>query len=84
SYQISTNPFTSSITLNFNSNYLKDLDRIKIYSAAGKVIKNFLPKPVIRWDGKDNKGNEVPAGVYFVSFEKSGNRHSEKILRLGH
>lgn len=84
SYKISANPFTSSITINFNSNYLKDLDRIKIYSAAGKVIKNFLPKPVIRWDGKDNKGNEVPAGVYFVSFEKSGNRHSEKILRLGH
>lgn len=83
-YRISSNPFTTSITINFNSDYLTDLEQIEIYSATGVEIKNFLPKPVIRWNGKDIKGNDVPIGVYFINFKKSRFKHCEKILRFKH
>ena len=58
---------------------------IHIYDAAGRLVKSFkhamldaLSPKQISWDGTDNTGMPVKAGVYFVVF---GNR-SSKVLHL--
>jgi len=42
---------------------------------------SVLPTDVI-WDGSDDIGRRVPAGVYFVRFEVSGEKKTEKAILL--
>ncbi len=52
---------------------------LKIYDITGRVVRSFdalpyAPSPVqISWDGTDNRGVHLPAGVYFVKI------HSDEI-----
>lgn len=39
--------------------------------------------PRFSWDGRDNDGRAVPAGVYIAAFEADGVRTTKKILFLG-
>ena len=39
--------------------------------------------PRFAWDGRDNNGRPVPAGVYIAAFEADGVRTTKKILFLG-
>lgn len=48
---------------------------IEIYNAAGRLVKDFpntmrnaLSPMHITWDGKDNSGQYLPNGVYFLRF----------------
>jgi hypothetical protein len=54
---------------------IRDTD-IKILSVNGKLIKEFTTPGgrVALWDGRDEFGNLVPSGVYFiVAFDQEGN-----------
>jgi len=49
---------------------------IKIYNSSGRLIKSFSPisshltSPYsLTWDGRDNSGKKVDAGIYFVNSE---------------
>ncbi len=62
---------------------------LKIYDSSGRIVKSFnlasdlLPlASVVTWDGTDNFGKQVPAGVYFVKLENSTNWASKKIVKL--
>ena len=62
---------------------------IKIYDAAGRLVKNFtvpsaysLVPTSIRWDGSDQSGSVLPAGVYFVHLEAGDAIVSQKIVKL--
>jgi hypothetical protein len=46
---------------------------MKIYDSAGRLVKSFIPEssilnqePVVKWDGTDDNGTELPAGVYLL------------------
>ncbi len=71
------NPFPSEtdFTFNLTGAHLPDNLTIKIYTVAGRLIRS-IEVPVsslrfgfnrVRWDGRDNDGNEVANGVYFYS-----------------
>lgn len=77
------NPFAheTEFTFNLTGADIPDDLTIKIYTVAGRLIRT-IEVPVsslrygfnrIRWDGRDNDGNEVANGVYFYSMVlKSG------------
>ncbi|MGQ9665138.1 MAG: M20/M25/M40 family metallo-hydrolase [bacterium] len=47
---------------------------IEIYNVLGRVVRNLpVLDNIAIWDGVDNKGNLLPAGIYFVT-AKSNNR----------
>ena len=64
---------------------------INIYNVAGRRVRHyppasfyegFAPDPVV-WDGKDNKGNEVPQGIYFARLTVGDDvRETRKIVLL--
>ncbi len=81
-YKILPNPFRSTITFTFNLNCLRDLIGVKIYNVAGRLIKKFPPQSRIHWEGRDEMGNEMPSGLYFLVLERGRARISRKILRL--
>ncbi|HEX7321164.1 MAG TPA: C25 family cysteine peptidase [bacterium] len=65
------------------------LPYIKIFDAAGRLVKSFklpatysiLPANVI-WDGSDDMGRRVPAGVYFIQLDAAEEKCTEKTIFL--
>jgi hypothetical protein len=60
---------------------------IRIYDISGRMVRRLaipnseFPIPSYEWDGKDDAGNHVTAGVYFLKV-KSGERTAVKKLSL--
>ncbi len=64
---------------------------IDIFNVAGQRVRHyptksfyegFAPDPVV-WDGKDNKGNNVPQGIYFARLAVGDDvRETRKIILL--
>jgi hypothetical protein len=62
---------------------------LKIYDASGRVVKSFarLTPDAVRitqivWDGSDDLGRLVPAGVYFVKLEAGDKAAVQKAVLL--
>jgi len=58
---------------------------INFYNVAGQRLKGFASKTerpgyqVITWDGRDDKGQKVPSGVYLISLENNSDRATAKL-----
>lgn len=90
------NPFTSSTYFTFNMLGTKKPEeiRIKIFTIAGRLIKNLeIPTEQLKfgfnkfyWDGKDEDGDEIGNGVYFykIIIKEDGEVRSEtkKIAKI--
>jgi hypothetical protein len=62
---------------------------LKIFDVGGRVVKSFNLESCIMnhesaifWDGKDDSGRRLPAGVYFVRLEAGDYRQIEKAILL--
>jgi hypothetical protein len=59
---------------------------IKIYDVGGRVIRTLrvhnLQSPIteVTWDGEDNKGMQVPTGIYFCRFSTHEVNLIEKLI----
>lgn len=75
-YQNYPNPFNNSTNILFELDTSSEIE-IKIYNLIGKEVRTLTKayfdkgKHLINWDGKDYKGGEMPAGVYFVKLSTS-------------
>jgi len=65
------NPFNPSTNIKFALNEFSNVS-IKIYNILGKEVKLLLNENLptgehtVQWNGKDDKGNYLPGGVYFI------------------
>jgi len=62
---------------------------LKIFDVSGRVVKSFNLESCIMnhesaifWDGKDDSGRKLPAGVYFVRLEAGDFKQVEKAILL--
>jgi outer membrane protein assembly factor BamB len=59
--------------------------RLEIYDVAGRHVRTLLDAPLaagehrVAWDGRDARGREVGAGIYFVRLEAEGVRRHGRI-----
>ncbi len=61
------NPFTSSTT--FELNYeAKTIDPLRIYNIKGQLVRRLSTEyqRTLVWDGKDDRGDDLPSGLYLV------------------
>jgi len=71
------NPFNPVTNIRFSIPQETKVN-IKVYSVLGKEITQLINETrisgeyEISWNGTDNKGNDVPSGIYFISM-KAGN-----------
>jgi hypothetical protein len=86
-YQNFPNPFNPSTNIKFSLIEIEDVS-IRVYNILGKEIKLLLDKNLpageytIQWDGKDDKGNIVPVGVYFIQMKADNYQHTIKSVLL--
>ncbi|MFN0152538.1 MAG: T9SS type A sorting domain-containing protein [bacterium] len=85
----SPNPFRSETTI-LMSRPASSNESIRIYDLSGRIVRDFDDRvwalgglnPVVDWDGRDNRGRDVPPGVYLLRMETSGADGATKITRL--
>ncbi len=89
SLALTSNPGVKSITLNYAiSQGVRDA-YIKIYDAAGKLVKSYDVSAEshsvhhrIVWYAIDETGTRVPAGVYFIHLKAGDYKKTEKAVLL--
>jgi hypothetical protein len=81
---IHPNPFNQTTNITFSA-LPNSITTMVIFDAAGRVVKshtwqqNRLVNQVI-WDGKDNRGERLSAGIYFVRVKSQTNEQWGKII----
>lgn len=67
------NPFRYQTTFIIQDLTTKE-HNLQIYDISGKLVKSFnIFRSSVIWEGKDNYGRFVPAGVYFATMKNSNN-----------
>lgn len=74
--RISDSRFMISLHINDPS----DMTTVKIYNAAGVLVRNLNANDEIVWNSTDNTGQKVPAGIYFVTVKNHRIEGTEKII----
>ncbi len=80
-------PFNPTTSIKFNLNSSENMS-IKIYNTLGQEIRtlldNYLPsgEHTVQWDGKDDKENILPGGVYFIQMIAGGYQKTIKTIFL--
>jgi len=81
------NPFSSNTTIFYQ--LPSDCHVcLRIYNIAGELVQTLGSKNqkpghyTVCWDGKDNSGQQVPSGVYFVRLKTPNKSITKKIIKL--
>lgn len=82
------NPFRTGVTLRLALSGADAVD-IDVFDLEGRRVRRLHPSSItpgehlVTWDGRDEAGREVAAGVYVARAEAGGRRATAKILKLG-
>jgi serine protease AprX len=84
----SVNPFVGSVMLRYSLPTYANV-RLAVYDASGRVARELVNtgssqmKPgvyTVSWDGRDNSGRELAAGIYFYRLNSSAGDLSRKAV----
>jgi hypothetical protein len=87
------NPFNPTTTIKYTLPSVGDGEAtlpttLKIYNILGEVVRTLVNEPKSPgvyyevWDGKDNQGNQVAAGVYFYQLRAGKFNETKKMVLL--
>jgi photosystem II stability/assembly factor-like uncharacterized protein len=60
--------------------------RVKVYNVAGQAVRTLVEgletagRHIVTWDGRDESGRKVVAGMYFYRFETGGEEKTRKMV----
>jgi hypothetical protein len=81
------NPFRDRIRLSYGLASGVDNAALKIFDVTGRVVRSFtLPKSSsphpssLIWDGRDERGQAVPAGIYFITLDNRRQKEIERVI----
>jgi len=92
SVEVYPNPSFGKISIRYSmhdARYLMHDISLHIYDAAGRLIRDLSNNlascilnhvSVVSWNGTDDYGHKLPAGIYFVRFKAGDLQAAEKIL----
>ena len=85
-FEIYPNPFRTIMNLSYQI-VNKNPINLEVYNTAGRLVRTLTktqslePKTyTIKWDGRDEKENPLPSGVYFIKLETRGITKTEKVI----
>ncbi len=80
---LTPNPANRSVNIYYNIS-ANGHASLKIYNSLGQLVKTCFDEKrnagvySMSWEGQDNQGRDVPAGIYFYNLEINGTSHSER------
>ena len=81
------NPFSNLTEIRFSIGQRAESIKFNIYDACGRLVKDFslptaysLVPTEVSWDGTDNYGKKVSAGIYFIALSVDENSIVEKVI----
>ncbi len=88
-FRISPNPFKRVSAISYQLARASQV-ALSVYDVSGRLVKVLsagqeLIEPgyyTVSWDGSDEQGRAVPAGVYFVKFESADHASVQKAILL--
>ena len=85
---VAPNPFRDAVALRFTLSRPGRV-RLAVFDISGRVVARILDaeqpagERVLEWDGRDQDGRAVRAGVYFMRLDFNGrNAHERKVVRI--
>ena len=81
------NPFNPTTTIKFKLGIQSRIN-LSVYNVLGKEIKTLAEATLsageytYSWDGKDNEGNSLPGGIYFIQMKAQSFRKTIKAVLL--
>jgi hypothetical protein len=84
SLHVAPNPFTTQTNIAYCVGRNAYGEKIKIYDTSGRMVKSItqLPSYPITWQGDDQHGAPVPAGVYFLTLTAGDESTTRKVVKL--
>ncbi len=86
--EICPNPFNPGTTVSFDLPYAQAVS-LAIYDLAGRTVRTLLHRSersagnhTIRWDGRDESGGAVAAGVYLCRLKGDGMSDTKRLTLL--
>ncbi|MCP4546292.1 MAG: T9SS type A sorting domain-containing protein [bacterium] len=83
----SANPFTRSVSLMYSLPTAAAAELV-IYDVRGRKVRSLINSQidagsgVVNWDGRNDGGTNMPAGVYLARLSSGGNSLSTKLVRV--
>ena len=81
------NPFNPSTKIRYGTAY--DVNAtIKIFDINGRVVRSILDGKIspgnheTEWNGRDDGGNNIPSGMYFIRYNAGDYRKTQKVVLL--
>jgi hypothetical protein len=81
------NPFRGETKIRFQAPNAADA-RLAVYDLSGRLVRDLLGEPfaggerTVIWDGDDDAGRRVGAGLYVVRLDTAGRHENRRIMRL--
>ncbi len=82
------NPFSSNTSVNWQQKEASTV-KVKVYDIKGQLVRTLLEgqmpkgKNSFEWNGKDNKGNRVANGMYFLNLkDDAGHSATSKLVKI--
>jgi hypothetical protein len=82
------NPFNQETQIAFELDRVCTID-LRIYNVRGNLIRILAASEsyepgfnVVKWDGKDNMGQDVPSGIYLYSLKTESIQEARSLLLL--
>ena len=82
--RVAPNPFTQATTIHWDTPFATDGVALRIVDAAGRLVRSLAAsdRDAFTWDGRDDTGERVAAGVYFLRVDSSGGRRTGRVIRV--
>ncbi|MCA9759083.1 MAG: choice-of-anchor I family protein [Candidatus Eisenbacteria bacterium] len=81
------NPFATSVGLTFSLSADSPVE-LGVFDAAGRLVRSLVSDTfaagahAVQWDGVDEAGNAVPAGVYYARFATDSSLSVKRIVSV--
>ncbi|KQC12121.1 MAG: hypothetical protein APR63_03405 [Desulfuromonas sp. SDB] len=78
------NPFFKNLLINYQVP-LNSSANLEIFDVTGRLIKTFEINPgeqTVNWDRRDNSGQLIPSGTYFISLKTTNHQILNKIIAV--